>query len=183
MRVISASGANAEEIIRSISAGFSEAKVSHLCVCEGRSEEVGRGRLFGGYAIDGGREATDNGAEALLIATDRIPFFSGFNEGIAILGEDSEDICGGLAEKGFVISSKETDIPANMKRYPLISCGMSRKDTVTFSSIRSEGGIACIQRKLITFSGRVIEPQEFPIAKGGFEGLAAFTALLLCDVI
>lgn len=60
-------------------------------------------------------------------------------------------------------------MPAGMKRFPLISCGMSAKDTVTFSSIREKDGIICLQRQINTFSGRIVEPQEYCFEPCGSE--------------
>ena len=183
MRVISASGRQADEIISGIVAGFSKANIPYLCMSTSGCKDSCCRRPLAGSAIDGCGEAVGECAEVLLASTDHIPFLSGFDEGIAILSPDSKGEGCQFRKRGFVISSQDTQIPSILRKYPGISCGMNAKDTVTFSSLRADRGMICLQRKLITFEGRVIEPQEFPTIGEGFGTLAVFTALLLCDVI
>ena len=95
--------------------------------------------------------------------------------------------CGGDVDfggRGYVITDGERDVPAGLKRLPLISCGAGVKNTLTFSSIRPDGGMICLQRRINTFSGRVAEPQEYRFRRFGgdaFVPLAVFAALLICD--
>lgn len=72
-------------------------------------------------------------------------------------------------------------------RTRLITYGYSQKACVTASSITPEEIQCCIQRLLPTFSGKVLEPQEFPVViqdchKNIYNILGALTAALLDDV-
>ena len=66
-----------------------------------------------------------------------------------------------------------------------ITCGMSNTDTLMLSSISENTASVCLQRKIITLSGREVEPREFPIKLidriTDYALLAAFGILLLTD--
>ena len=183
MRLISATGKDADEIIHGIAVGLNSVNIPYLTISQDPGKELGCGRPFDGYAIDGDGEAAEANAEVLLTSTDRIPFFNGFYEGVVILSPDSTGTGCEFKRKGFVIAEQDTQIPPKLRKYPLISCGMSWKNTVTFSSLRQDGGMICLQRRLCTLGGKIIEPQEFPVERGGFSTLAIFSALLIADVI
>lgn len=183
MRLISASGKDADEIICGVADGLNSANIPYLAISTTLGKEFGCGRPFVGYAIDGDGEAAEGSAEVLLTSADRIPFFRGFSEGIIILSPDSFGAGCEFKRKGFVITSQDVNVPQKLRKYPLISCGMSSKNTVTFSSLRQDGGMICLQRRLCTLGGKIVEPQEFPVKRGGFSTLAIFTALLISDVI
>ena len=182
MRVICACGNQSDEIIRGIATGFSKFDISYTYILGDRGVYSHRGRPLDGYAIDIGGDVTDS-SQVLLTSADRIPFIGGFSEGIMILSPTYQGDGCCFATRGYIISSQETQIPPTLKKYPLISCGMGAKDTVTYSSLTPRKEMICIQRRLSTFDGRVIEPQEFPAEGNGFITLAVFTAMLLCDVI
>lgn len=67
-----------------------------------------------------------------------------------------------------------------------ITCGMSSLDTLILSSIGERTASVCVQRKIITLSGRIIEPSEYPLHLKNkitdYALLAAFGILLLCDI-
>ena len=181
--MISAWGTGSERVISGISAGFRDAGVPHCLI----SRDCGstRGRRGDGYAIDVAGDAREESARVLLVSADRPSFLYGFSEAVMIICPNARGDAG-FYGKGYVITDGETEAPAGVKRFPLISCGMGLKNTVTFSSIRSDGGIICLQRRLNTFSGRVAEPQEYRVRRSvgdTFPTLAAFTALLLCDSV
>lgn len=44
-----------------------------------------------------------------------------------------------------------------------LTCGMSERDTLILSSITENTASVCLQRKIITINGNVIEPREYPI--------------------
>ncbi len=50
---------------------------------------------------------------------------------------------------------------AGIQAEPVISCGLSPRDSLTLSSLRSP--VLCVQRALPRLDGTVIEPQEFPL--------------------
>ena len=183
MRAILACGNGGERVIGGISAGFREAGVSHIAVSKNGCEHFLCGRRGGGYAIDAAGDA-EEAARVLLVSADRLPFLRGFSEAVLILCPDARGEAVGFDGKAYVVTDGEREAPPALKRFPTVSCGMGVKNTVTFSSVRSDGGMICLQRKLNTFSGRVAEPQEYRFRR--FDGdpfvpLAAFTALLICD--
>ncbi|MDR3552730.1 MAG: hypothetical protein P4L75_06355 [Clostridia bacterium] len=65
-----------------------------------------------------------------------------------------------------------------------ITCGMSRRDTVTFSSLGSGEAVISLQRALQSLDGSAVEPRELPVRFGAGHGeyalLACVAALLLC---
>ena len=183
MRAILACGTGGEGVISGISAGFRDAGVPHIAVSENGCEHFSGGRRGGGYAIDAAGDARE-AARVLLVSADRLPFLRGFSEALIVLCSEVSADAAGFEGKAYVITDGEREAPPALKRFPLISCGMGVKNTLTFSSVRSDGGIICLQRKLNTFSGRVAEPQEYRFRR--FEGepfvpLAVFAALLICD--
>jgi hypothetical protein len=48
---------------------------------------------------------------------------------------------------------------------PAITCGLSAKDTVTLSSIRTDSAVINLQRAVTCFDGTLAEPQEIPISR------------------
>ncbi len=67
-----------------------------------------------------------------------------------------------------------------------ITCGMSSHDTLILSSIGERTASVCVQRKIITLSGKTIEAGEYPIRLKNkitdYALLAAFGILLMCDI-
>ncbi|HEX3025647.1 MAG TPA: hypothetical protein VHR42_00230 [Clostridia bacterium] len=67
-----------------------------------------------------------------------------------------------------------------------VTCGMSQKDTVTFSSLDSDRAVVSLQRELRSLSGTTIEPREFPVGfskqPGEYQLLASAAVLLLSDI-
>lgn len=67
-----------------------------------------------------------------------------------------------------------------------VSYGSSPRDTLTLSSREGTHLWAALQRELVTVDGRVVEPQEFPLAlengAPSMSALAAAGALLLLGV-
>lgn len=184
--MISASGNGRESVISGVAAGFRAAGVPYCRVSRDGCERRLRGRLGDGSAIDGAGDAKRGEDPVLLVSSDRTPFLRGFDEAVVIICPDTP--CGEaeVGGRAFVVTDGKTELPAGLKRFPLISCGMGGKETVTFSSIRPDGGMVCLQRQVNTFSGRIAEPQEYRFGRAGgeaFPTLAAFTALLLCDCI
>lgn len=67
-----------------------------------------------------------------------------------------------------------------------VTCGMSQKDTVTFSSIKADNAVIWVQRELQALDGSSIEPQELPVILskpvGDYPLLASIAVLLLCGL-
>ncbi|MBP5208133.1 MAG: hypothetical protein J6330_06720 [Clostridia bacterium] len=183
--MIAAWGSGSERVISGISAGLRDAGVPHGVVSNNVRGFSTRGRRGDGYAIDVAGDARNENADLLLVSADRPPFLQGFAEAVLVICPGARGSAA-FDGKGYVITDGETEVPAGLKRLPLISCGMGGKDTVTFSSIRPDGGMICLQRRLNSFSGRIAEPQEYAfecVCDDAFSTLAAFTALLIYDCI
>lgn len=67
-----------------------------------------------------------------------------------------------------------------------ITCGMSNKDTIILSSIGQSSASVCLQRKISTLDGNIVEPCEYPVRLKNkitdYALLAAFAILLLCGI-
>jgi hypothetical protein len=67
-----------------------------------------------------------------------------------------------------------------------VTCGLSQKDTITFSSLESDRAVISLQRKLKALDGREIEPVELPVrcdlTYREYPLLAAVAVLLLTGV-
>ena len=65
-------------------------------------------------------------------------------------------------------------------------CGMCESDTLILSSISENRASICLQRKIITVNGEIIEPREYPIKLKNkitdYALLAAFGILLLSGI-
>lgn len=44
-----------------------------------------------------------------------------------------------------------------------VSCGLSSRDSLTFSSLGDGGAVVCVQRALVRPDGGQVEPQELPL--------------------
>lgn len=75
-----------------------------------------------------------------------------------------------------------------IKKYRLqtITCGLSQRDTLTYSSIDAENAVISLQREIKTLQGNPILPREIPIllnsAYDNYQLLAAMAVLLLSEV-
>jgi hypothetical protein len=67
-----------------------------------------------------------------------------------------------------------------------VTCGLSQKDTLTFSSLENDRAVVSLQRRLTALDGREIEPVELPVlcapASREYPLLAAVAVLLLTGV-
>lgn len=183
MRAIFAWGSGSDRVIGGISDGLRGFGVPHCIVSQAAHDSITRGRRGDGYAIDVAGDVWEEDARVLLVSADRPSFLRGFSEAALIICPDAHGAAG-FDGRGCVITDGETEVPSSLRRLPLISCGAGAKNTLTFSSIRPDGGMICLQRRLTTFSGRIAEPQEYTFHC--FEGdpfptLAAFAVLLMCD--
>lgn len=67
-----------------------------------------------------------------------------------------------------------------------VTCGLSQRDTLTFSSIDTERAVISLQREISSISGEIILPHELPVSlKSSFSKyqiLAAAAILLLSEL-
>lgn len=61
-----------------------------------------------------------------------------------------------------------------------VTCGMSTRDTLTFSSLEADRAVLCLQRSLPLLSGRILEPFELPLSLS--PGYDAYALLCLAGV-
>lgn len=61
-----------------------------------------------------------------------------------------------------------------------VTCGMSVRDTLTFSSLEADSAVLCLQRSLTLLSGAVQEPFELPLSLP--HGYDAYALLCLAGV-
>ena len=103
-------------------------------------------------------------------------------------------ICKGLCEMGRVNGSFKNAIaivdsddgeplPAvSSTNLPVITCGLSKKDSITLSSIGREQVVVSVQRSIQCMNGSIAEPQEIPFRLSGPVDhfvLMALTAIVL----
>ena len=87
-----------------------------------------------------------------------------------------------------VVDPENEEAIAMLKKNSMrtVTCGMSAKDTITYSSIDPECAIVSLQRELKTVGGEDLDPGEFPIkalsCKKDFALLAAVAVLLLSGI-
>ena len=48
-------------------------------------------------------------------------------------------------------------------KLPVVSCGLSAKDTVSVSSVNKDGVSVSVQRKIRTVNGKIVEPREISV--------------------
>lgn len=68
---------------------------------------------------------------------------------------------------------------------PILTCGLSPKNTITFSSRTPEKAVVTLQREIRTASGKKIEPCELPVSlsktRADYAILASIATLWLTD--
>lgn len=84
--------------------------------------------------------------------------------GVVVLkhGAQVENLCA-IGRDTLVIldSSNEAALHALMKREAyVLTCGLRSKDTVTVSSRQEDDAVISLQREIVTFTGRKLEPME-----------------------
>ncbi len=89
----------------------------------------------------------------------------------------------------FAVVDSENKNAANMLRVDgiqTVTCGLSQKDTVTFSSLDNDRAVVSLQRGLKALDGSDIDPVEVPVAfspsHSEYPVLAAVAVLLLACV-
>ena len=111
-------------------------------------------------------------------------------KGVAVLiGEISENSILEIPDNyiGVVYSGDSTALRLLQKNnITAITCGMSNLDTLILSSVGDNTASVCVQRQIITLSGKVIEAGDYPIRLKDkitdYALLAAIGILLLCDI-
>jgi hypothetical protein len=67
-----------------------------------------------------------------------------------------------------------------------VTCGLSQRDTLTFSSHVAERAVISLQREIKTLGGKAVLPHEIPVSLlstyGDYQLLAATAVLMLSDV-
>lgn len=87
-----------------------------------------------------------------------------------------------------VLESDNDDAVAMLqaRRIPTVTCGLSQKDTVTFSSHEPGTAVVSLLRSIHGTADRTVEPRELPVAfstpRGDYPLLAGIAALWLAGV-
>ena len=67
-----------------------------------------------------------------------------------------------------------------------VTCGLSQKDTVTFSSLDPDRAVISLQREIFSFAGENVLPREIPVAlsspQAEYPLLASMAVLLLSGI-
>ena len=89
------------------------------------------------------------------------------NKGIAVFLDDTERFSSQKFPEGFIGICEDTNIKAldifKNSKIPVITCGMSNKNTVTVTSLSSNFLISSIQRSICNCFGEETEPAEYKI--------------------
>ena len=95
-----------------------------------------------------------------------------------------------IPENYFAVVDPENEEAVKMLRkscMQTVTCGLSQKDTVTFSSIEQDSAVVSLQRGILRLDGKSIEPVEVPVRFGGshaqYAVLSAVAVLLLSGCI
>ena len=76
-----------------------------------------------------------------------------------------------MVEKGSIIiaNGDDTELLKSLSKADgtIITCGMSGVSTFTFSGMRDDRYVLCLQRAVNSFSGKMLQPQEVPVTVTG----------------
>ena len=99
----------------------------------------------------------------LTVKAEALPFDKPFDI-IVIDGEPNSTACVPLGVVGVVGSHNKKGLECLMRSgVRTVTCGMSRRDTVTLSSSVSDITV-CLQRRLPSLAGGILEPGEFLVS-------------------
>ncbi len=95
-----------------------------------------------------------------------------FENSVVVLGEISDYKRIRHQKFSYVIANSESDIQMDSLlccALPVITCGCSAKDTFSYTSLTDDFLTVSLNRKLITLSGKSVQPFEIPrpITEGG----------------
>ncbi len=95
---------------------------------------------------------------------------------IVIDGAPSENTTVPTGTVGIVSSDNKRGLECLMRSgVRTVTCGMSRRDTVTLSSSFTDVTV-CLQRRLPSMTGEILEPAEYPVAHSHED----YMLILLC---
>ncbi len=113
------------------------------------------------------------------------------NKGIAVIADDTDRFKNQVFPEGIIGICESGDKSAleifEKNRIPVITCGMSGKNTVTFSSMEKNRVMLTLQRTVIGMDGTEIEPGEYKIELkreyNPFSVLSCTAILLLFGIV
>ncbi len=130
------------------------------------------------------------GEELLLLASPELSCAQ--LEGGLFLARNGARLPKGLRLPGdavVIVSSDEEEQLRQLARMgaQTVTCGLSCKDTVTFSSKSEDKAVVSLMREVVGLSGEMLEPMDIPITfspeSGDYPLLACTAALLLAGAI
>ncbi len=98
--------------------------------------------------------------------------------GLALVNREIADCGFDIRTKCLLINENIMIKSSRILAKQIISCGMSEKSTICFSSIEEERATLCIKRTIEAFSGKSICPCEIPCCYN--RSLSVEENLLLC---
>lgn len=82
--------------------------------------------------------------------------------------------------------NEQTAALLKARHIPVVTCGLSHKDTVTFSSRTPTTALVSLQREIHTAAGVLVEPRELPVTlttpRDDYPLLAAIAAMWLAGI-
>ena len=111
-------------------------------------------------------------------------------KGIAVYIDETQRFIGQKFPMGIIGICEDCNKEAlknfSYNKIPVITCGMSAKNTITLSSINSDTLLATLQRNITVINGNEIYPEEFKIKTKKnylpFSVMASIAILLLNDI-
>lgn len=111
----------------------------------------------------------------------------GIHKGIIIFKRNSEVVCPAEIPDSCIAVLEPDNGEAVAKLFErhiqTVTCGLSQKDTVTFSSLDTDGAVISLQRSIVDCFSKTAEPFEAPVSflntHTPYPVLASFAALLL----
>lgn len=130
-------------------------------------------------------EQFGNGYEIVVLDTVSVDALA-LEECIIVMKADGVPPTIPLPQKSIIIANSGNKLQLEVLKTDtrnVITCGNGKRDTITYSSYTNDGIMVSLGRKITAFSGREIEPLEFPVnvttEQDCVYPLLAFTALRL----
>ncbi|MFT3952379.1 MAG: hypothetical protein QM689_10630 [Oscillospiraceae bacterium] len=115
--------------------------------------------IITGAALSGGNSGSKRGAVRSVVKIDN---------SVLVFGENATTLPQGITGRNLtgILTQSNHRLTESLKNanIPVLTCGMSQKDTVTYSSFTGDKLVVSLQRRLKTPHGVTVEPFEMPIA-------------------
>jgi hypothetical protein len=134
-------------------------------------------------------ERSGTGYEILIVSTEKLDSLRGFDECVVVMKMGGKlPVTVGFPEKTiFIASSDEIEQLETLRNLGknVITCGVGKRDTVSYTSLTDNGIVVSLNREISAFSGKKISPLEFPEKRHGnfivYDELAVIALRLVLD--